>query len=121
VDSSRFDAWTRRRFGIATAGIVAGLLGLGERDDAPAKRKRKRKRRKQKQKPKCEQHRTRCNPKNDKELCCGGLACDEVPELGGHHCCRQLFGDCQQDSDCCANTVCTAAGFCELQLERQPG
>jgi hypothetical protein len=86
----------------------------------PVKRKRKRKR-KQKQKPKCEQHRTRCNPKNDKELCCGGLACDEVPELGGHHCCRQLFGDCQQDSDCCANTVCTAAGFCELQLERLPG
>jgi hypothetical protein len=108
VDSSRFDAWTRRRFGIATAGAVAGLFRLGEHDDAPAKRKRKKK-----HKPKCEKHRTRCNPKNDKKLCCGGLYCDEVPELGGNHCCRPRYGSCEQDSDCCGNTVCTS-GFCDL-------
>lgn len=115
VDGSCFDAWTRRRFSIATASAVAGLLGLGERDDALAKRKRKRKRKKPEPKPKCEKHRTRCNPKNDKELCCGSLACGIVPELGGHHCCRQRYGDCQEDSDCCANTVCVGSpGFCDL-------
>lgn len=38
MDASRFDAWTRRRFGTAAAGIVAGVLGLGaDREMRPEK------------------------------------------------------------------------------------
>jgi hypothetical protein len=114
MDDSRFVAWTRRRFGIAAASAVAGLLGLRGREDALARRKKRKKRKKRaREKPQCEQHRTRCNPKNDHRLCCGGLFCQEVPELGGHHCCRPRFGECEQDSDCCGNTACVA-GFCDV-------
>ena len=28
MDSGRFDAWTRRRFGLGVSGLAAGLLGM---------------------------------------------------------------------------------------------
>jgi hypothetical protein len=113
MDGPRFDAWTRRRFGVAAAGALAGLLALARDDDARAKRKKKR--RKNRKKPrKCEQLGTRCNPKNDKKLCCSGLACGVVPELGGHRCCRSRYASCQENADCCANLQCDAGGFCGL-------
>jgi hypothetical protein len=43
MDSSRFDAWTRRRFGLAVGGFAAALLGLTPGTDTDAKKKRKRK------------------------------------------------------------------------------
>ena len=43
MDDSRFDAWTRRRFGLAAGGLSASLLGLVSLDDAAAKKKRKKK------------------------------------------------------------------------------
>ena len=37
MDGSRFDGWTRRRFGLAAGGAVTALLGLAGRRDAAAK------------------------------------------------------------------------------------
>jgi hypothetical protein len=56
MEGSRFDAWTRRRFGLAAAGGVATLLGLGARDDTAAKKgKNKNKKGCKKKSRKCRQ------------------------------------------------------------------
>lgn len=117
MDGARFDAWTRRRCGRAMAGMLGSLLGLGVAPGVVARRKNK-KRRKRKRKPKCEKHRTRCNPKNDKETCCPGHHCDIVPELGGHRCCRPRYASCQVNSDCCGNQICmgTENRFCDVAI-----
>lgn len=46
MDDARFDAWTRRRFGLATGGALAALLGLvgGPAPDAVSAGKRRRRR-----------------------------------------------------------------------------
>ena len=113
MDPSRFDAWTRRRFGAAAASAVTALLGARAEEGARARRK-KRKRR-SRTKHRCEQLRTPCNPRNDRELCCNGLACGLVPELGGHHCCRWRYVECEINADCCGNLRCAGApGFCDV-------
>lgn len=115
MDGSHFDAWTRRRFGAAAVGVAAGLLGLGARDDAEARRKKKKKRRK-KRTLDCEGLRTRCNPHNTRELCCGGLACGVVAGLEGHRCCRLRYSDCLSNDDCCNNLRCVGSdpGYCDV-------
>ena len=119
MDGSRFDAWTRRRFGSAVVGALAAVLGHAAGYDAAGKTRRHKGKRKH-TKPrfrnrKCEPHRTSCNPKNERRLCCAPLACGEVPELGGHHCCARRFQGCTQDSDCCNNTVCRD-GACDIAI-----
>ena len=52
MDSSRFDTWTRRRFGLATGGMVATLARLASPADADAKNKNKQKK-KTKKKQRC--------------------------------------------------------------------
>ena len=106
VDADRFDAWTRRRFGAAAAGAFAGLLGLSAPTSTLA---RNEKRRKDRKRP-CEKLGTRCNPKNDKQLCCGALYCQNVPELGGNRCCKSLLLPCSRNADCCGNLVCAGDG-----------
>jgi hypothetical protein len=103
MDASQFDAWTRRRFGAIAGGAIAGILGLSDQRPAPA---RKKKRHGKERKRPCEKLGTRCNPNNDKQLCCGVLFCLAVPELGGHRCCKTLHLSCTRDADCCGNLVC---------------
>ncbi len=112
MDGSRFDAWTRRRFGVVAAAAITGWLGLAARDGTVAKRKKAPKQRRKRQ---CEKLNTKCNPGNDRKLCCAAMACGLVPELGGHHCCQQRYGACGVDADCCNNLVCTggSGGFCD--------
>lgn len=121
MDGSRFDAWTRRRFGVAMAGALALLFGLEASQEADARRKRRavrqRKRKRRKRKRKCEKPRTRCNPQNDKQLCCPGHACQIVPELGGHRCCHMRFDPCRDNADCCGNLLCTPAGLCDTTVQ----
>lgn len=106
MEADRFDAWTRRRFGVSVAGALTGLLGTA----FPVSiRARKKKRRKDRKRP-CEKLGTHCNPKNDKQLCCGGLYCQKVPELGGNRCCKTLHLPCTRDADCCGNLVCAGDG-----------
>ena len=52
MESSRFDAWTRRRFGWASGSVLASLLGVLAADDADAAdkdRRQRRRRRKRRQ------------------------------------------------------------------------
>ncbi len=105
MDASRFDAWTRRRFGTAAAGIVAGVLGLAADGELHARKKKRRKQRKRK----CEKLGTRCNPNNDKQLCCSGLFCQKTPELDGNRCCKPMHAPCSRDADCCRNLACRGA------------
>jgi hypothetical protein len=51
MDGSRFDTWTRRRFGLAAGGLATALLGLVTLDDLEARKKRRRKKKKRKKKP----------------------------------------------------------------------
>ncbi len=101
-------AWTRRRIGVASAGVIAALFALKPDLDAEAKRKKRKKR--------CERLRTRCNPNNDRKLCCSGLICGEVPELGGHHCCKWRYERCTDNVECCGNLQCKAGAnrLCDL-------
>jgi hypothetical protein len=103
VHGSRFDAWTRRSFGIAAAGVVPILLGIGEREAARAKASRKKRHRHRRP---CERLRTACNPDNNKQVCCGALICGTVPDLDGHHCCVSRFDSCSTQKDCCSNLNC---------------
>jgi hypothetical protein len=103
MPSSRFDAWTRRRFGTASVGALAGLLGVSGQKAMLARKKKKRG--KQRKRP-CEKLGTRCNPNNDKQLCCGALYCQNVPDLGGNRCCKSLHLSCLRDADCCGNLIC---------------
>jgi N-acetylglucosamine-6-sulfatase len=66
MDDSLFDAWTRRRFGLATGGSLATLLGLLRLDETDAKNKKARRRRKRKRKQKRrEKRRDNNNPPVD--------------------------------------------------------
>ena len=106
MDAVRFDGWTRRRFG-AAVGALAGLLGVVGRDGGLARKRRNRKRGRKPRKRHCERLGTRCNPNNDKQLCCRPLFCESVPELGGNRCCKTLHLPCERNADCCGNLFCT--------------
>lgn len=41
MDTGRFDAWTRRRFGLGVSGLAAGLLAAASGSEALAKKKKK--------------------------------------------------------------------------------
>lgn len=101
---SRFDVWTRRRFGGAAAGVIASLLGVSDAWPAFARKKKKRGKTRKRH---CERLGTPCNPNNDKQLCCGPFFCLSVPELGGHRCCKTLHLPCAGNAECCGNLVCT--------------
>jgi len=74
MDDSRFDAWTRRRFGLATGGALATLFGLLDADDADASRKsRRRRKRKRKQK--------RRERRRDRNQGCQGPLCGTLPDV----------------------------------------
>jgi len=103
MDADRFDVLTRRRFGMASAGALAGLLGVSGRTAMFARKKKKRGKAR---KRRCERLGTRCNPNNDKQLCCGALYCQGVPELGGNRCCKSVFLPCARDAECCGNLIC---------------
>jgi hypothetical protein len=114
MDGSRFDAWTRRHFGLAAGGLAASLMGLAASGDVEAKKKKKKK------KKKCKNLGVACTP-GGKRKCCGkkGLSCQPPIELpGGFHCCRRGFEPCASASECCSET-CTD-GFCACKTEGLP-
>ena len=75
MDGPEFDAWTRRRFGLAAGGALAALVGLATTD---AKKKR------------CKKLGARCR-RNGKRKCCGQLKCDATGFAGQRPtvCCRK--------------------------------
>jgi hypothetical protein len=101
MDGMEFDAWTRRRFGVAAGGLAASLLALaGAIDTDAGKRKRKRRR---KRKKRCKPLGAGCK-QNGKKRCCKTLACEE----GANRCCRKLRAICANEAECCGNLECSA-------------
>jgi hypothetical protein len=96
MDGSRFDAWTRRHFGLAAGGLAASLLGISASADTEAKKKKK----------KCKKLGTGCTP-GGKRKCCKkqNLICAPIPGLGGNRCCRDVGQTCSFSTDCCS-TFC---------------
>jgi hypothetical protein len=73
MDDARFAAWTRRRFGLATAGLAAtrsGMVGLGA---ASAKHKHRHRHKKKK----CTTQQTRCGKRCVTGDCCPDQPCGE--------------------------------------------
>lgn len=97
MDGSRFDAWTRRRFGLAAGRLTGSLVGVGVlRDNAEAKKKGK--------KDSCRTLNQSCKL-TGKRACCkkGGLSCQlPVVGVGGRACCLPGNKPCQRDNDCCS-------------------
>jgi hypothetical protein len=113
LDDARFDAWTRRRFGFTTSGLLATLIGLAAVDDVQAKHKHKHK--------KCKKNEKRCGKKCVKGNCCLGKPCGDQCEcrrtIGGATFCVALTIktaclQCASDADCEAPFRCVQADGC---------
>jgi hypothetical protein len=98
MEGPRFDAWTRRRFGLAAGGFVAATLGVAEMGTAGAKRTKKKR---------CRKLGKRCRP-GRKPRCCGSLRCGRSAgvEENPRFCCKTEGKPCQEDVDCCDGTGC---------------
>jgi gas vesicle protein len=95
MDASRFDAWTRRRFGLVAGGSIASLAGLSLLADADAKKKKKKK--------KCRKSLQPCGGK--KKKCCKNLTCSDTLTADSV-CCKPTAGTCTDQSECCGDTIC---------------
>ncbi len=100
MDAVRFDAWTRRRFGIAVGGMATALFGAASRD-AAAGRKKKRRRR-------CKRRGDGCTP-GGKRKCCNVLECKSASpnENGPTVCCLPEGARCEREEDCCWPGFCS--------------
>ncbi len=95
MDGSTFDAWTRRRFGLAAGGVAASLLAVAGCHDAHAKKKHKRK------KKRCRRLRAGCTP-GSKRKCCQDFRCLPTTFMGSDfRCCKDLDAPCVADDECC--------------------
>jgi hypothetical protein len=117
MDGSRFDAWTRRRFGMATGAV---LLGVSVLVDAEAKnknrKKKKKRRRRRRRQEQCLILRTPCTP-GAEPACCSGLLCSQVglDSIIQTFCCNTEGNPCSLETDCCAGLGC-ASGVCRRQM-----
>ncbi len=107
MDGSRFDSWTRRRFGLATGGALASILGIAALQDADAK---KHKNKNKKKKKKCRKLGQTCDINDKNKKCCNDKQdCAQVQGQGsGAFCCKSLNGGCSVNTDCCGNRKCTS-------------
>jgi hypothetical protein len=125
MEDTRFDAWTRRQFGLASGGLLVALLGLaGTSDQATAKHKH---RKHHKPRQRCQQLGQFCLP-DDNGACCGKLHCGPIPSFAvapavtnrgvnpKDVCCQPGGGSCRPGkNDCCAPFGCAPASKrCEL-------
>ena len=119
MDASRFDAWTRRRFGLAAAGGLAALLALVNGDQLDAKNKHKKKKRRRRRNAQattpgpntiCKALGALCDA-GVTATCCSGLTCGKPYDLydkAPHYCCYQDGGGpCSIYNDCCYPSYCS--------------
>jgi len=102
LDGTRFDSWTRRRFGLATGGALASILGMASVADVDAKKKNKKK--------KCRKLGQTCDINDKNKKCCNEKQdCAQVQGLGSSNfCCKSLNEGCSVNTDCCGNRKCTS-------------
>lgn len=121
MDETRFDAWTRRKFGLVTGGAIASLLGLAALPDTEdsveaAKRHRNnnKNRNRRRRKKQCRKLGETCDDSRRKQQCCNSAQlCAQVPNLGsGNFCCKQLSQTCSNDNECCGRNRCRS-GVCQ--------
>jgi hypothetical protein len=95
MDGPEFDAWTRRRFGLAAGGSLATLVGLATADA------------RQKRKKRCRKFRRACKP-GGKRKCCGDLKCRATGFAGEFPptCCKTDGKPCAEQRDCCQGLCC---------------
>lgn len=98
MDSSRFDAWTRRRVGLGMSGLAVGLLGVASGGEkARAKKKNP------------------CKGKNScldsSHTCGGGAKYCFVKVFGGNVCATPYIpaNSCDECSTNCSGCVCVFA------------
>lgn len=101
---SRFDSWTRRRFGLTAGALAAAHFGLSNLS-ADARKKHKRR----KHKKRCRKLGETCT--DGGRACCSGRTCGGDPALGTF-CCQQGGETCSGNEDCC-NRQCFQ-GACAL-------
>src|SRR6185437_15681189 len=97
VATPRYDAWTRRRFGIVVGGLAALLRGWS----STAKHGKTR------GKARCRALLTRCRPGNTPK-CCKGTRCKSV--MGEHICCKPAGKTCHpfaKRNECCSGLACS--------------
>jgi hypothetical protein len=97
MNAKHFDAWTRRKFGLAAGSILAALLALSHTDGAGARRR-------------CLRKGRVCS--NTNKRCCGKLSCDSTFANGefGEFCCKLDDASCKpgaSEPGCCS-TYCDA-------------
>lgn len=113
MDGTRFDAWTRRRFGLVTGGAIASILGLAGPGDVDAGNKKRRRRRRKKNKKTCRKIGQTCNINKKKQRCCkSGQDCAQVQGLDGDRCCKEANSNCKKNTDCCGTRTCKQ-GTCQ--------
>jgi hypothetical protein len=113
--TSRFDAWTRRQFGLAAGGLAAALLGIAPGTDTDARKKKRKKKKPQVNTFGCLDVGKACSG-ND-ALCCSGVCQGKKPKKGKKdtsRCIAHNALDCQAGANSCAGgTVpCGTAGAC---------
>jgi hypothetical protein len=98
MDAPRFDAWTRRRFGLATGGLIAALVGLGPLGPTTAKHRHHKKKR-------CRTLGAVCGGKRP---CCGQLLCARTIMNAGTEtlCCKREGKACSGTVECCDGFAC---------------
>ena len=131
MDGSRFDAWTRRRFGLVAGGFAAVLAGLIPGGEDVAARKKRRKKRCKKLGQRCTQGgKKKCCRKpcarpfglTQEDRCCkgGGESCTPGPDsacctgicgVSGECFCKTAGQGCDRDGQCCSKK-CTG-NLCE--------
>jgi hypothetical protein len=108
MDSVRFDAWTRRRVGLATGGWAVSIISAIAPSSLIARKKHKKKKR-------CKKVTRSCKTGKHKRRCCHGLRCAKVEGAAGRLCCRPLQAACGASSECCSDF------FCGVVSELPPG
>jgi hypothetical protein len=103
MDGSRFDAWTRRRFGLAAGGLAGSLVALESAKVATASQKKKKKQRR------CKKDGQDCG---GRQKCCEDLICRPIEGLVGRHCCRDIDQPCTAMVQCCSG-VCEGVCICK--------
>jgi hypothetical protein len=93
MKSSRFDSWTRRRFGLAAGGALAALTRLASPEAADAKKTKTKKR--------CRKVGQVCRQSGKRKRCCSGRLCERF-DGQNFRCCKPLDQPCSAGGECCS-------------------